>query len=240
VARSTLADANEAHDWRIFADFAQVLIGIARPLYVRRSDRRRSGSEPVCAGFDHHRSVPFAVSVGQVPQGKAAVKMHTLLDLHGNIPTFISITDGKVHDVNILDEICRRPEPSTSWTAATSISSVSSLHAQSAFFVVRTKGERPAPAPLLASGGQEHGRALRSHGHSDCHRLGLGLPGCAAPRQLSSMETGKRLKFLTNNFTLPALTIARSTSSAGRWNCSSNGSSSTCESRPSTAPARTP
>jgi hypothetical protein len=69
VARSTLADANESRDWRIFADFAQVLIA-SRAAVCRRSDGRRSGSEPVCAGFDHHRSVPVAVSVGQVPHAQ--------------------------------------------------------------------------------------------------------------------------------------------------------------------------
>ena len=71
VARSTLADANESRDWRIFADFAQVLIAIARPTVCPRSDGRRSGAEPVCSGFDHHRSVPVAVSVGEVPPAQS-------------------------------------------------------------------------------------------------------------------------------------------------------------------------
>ena len=105
VARSTLGDANEAHDWRIYADFAQVLIGIARPLYVR---------DPI--GVDLSQSLYALDSTtidlclplfpwARFRKHKAAVKMHTLLNLHGNIATFISITDGKVHDVNILDEI---------------------------------------------------------------------------------------------------------------------------------------
>ena len=106
IARSTLADANETHDWRIFADFAQLLIAIARPLYAARSDRRRSGCTvstrwtppPSTCVFRCFRGLSFG-------KHKAAVKMHTLLDLRGNIPTFIRITDGKVHDVNILDEI---------------------------------------------------------------------------------------------------------------------------------------
>jgi transposase len=125
VARSTLADANETHDWRIFADFAQHLIGIARPLHVE---------DPIGVDLDQtlyaldSTTIDLCLSLfpwARFRKHKAAVKMHTLLDLHGNIPTFISITDGKVHDVNILDEICRRPERSTSWTAATWISSVS-------------------------------------------------------------------------------------------------------------------
>ena len=68
VARSTLADANESRDWRIYADFAQTLIATARRLYARDPAGRRSGPEPVCAGFDHHRSVPFGLPMGQVSQ----------------------------------------------------------------------------------------------------------------------------------------------------------------------------
>jgi hypothetical protein len=125
VARSTLADANDAHDWRIYADFAQVLIGIARPLYA---------SDPIGVELDQSLYVPDSTTIdlclslfpwAKFRKHKAAVKMHTLLDLHGNIPTFISITDGKVHDVNILDEILPEAGRFTSWTAATSTSSVS-------------------------------------------------------------------------------------------------------------------
>jgi hypothetical protein len=104
-ARSTLADANELRDWRIYADFAQVLIGIARPLYV---------DDPI--GVDLNQglyaldSTTIDLCLALFPwasfrRHKAAVKMHTLLDLHGNIPTFIRITSGKAHDVNILDDI---------------------------------------------------------------------------------------------------------------------------------------
>ena len=105
VARSTLADANESRDWRIFADFAQVLIGIARPLHAGDAmgvDLDRSLYALDSTTIDLCLSLfPWAA----FRKHKAAVKMHTLLDLHGNIPTFIRITDGKVHDVNILDEI---------------------------------------------------------------------------------------------------------------------------------------
>ena len=105
MARSTLADANDAHDWRIYADFAQVLIGIARPLYA---------SDPIGVDLDQSlyaldsTTIDLCLSLfpwAKFRKYKAAVKMHTLLDLRGNIPTFIRITDGKVHDVNILDEI---------------------------------------------------------------------------------------------------------------------------------------
>jgi hypothetical protein len=105
VSRSTLADANDAHDWRIYADFALVLIRIARPLY---------GSDPMGVDLDQSlyaldsTTIDLCLSLfpwAKFRKHKGAVKMHTLLDLHGNIPTFIRITDGKVHDVNILDEI---------------------------------------------------------------------------------------------------------------------------------------
>src|ERR1700676_3517540 len=105
VARSTLADANESRDWRIYADFAQVLIGIARPLYLQ---------DPIGVDLDQtlyplaSTTIDLCLSLfpwAKFRKQKAAVKMHTLLDLHGNIPTFIRITDGKVHDVYILDEI---------------------------------------------------------------------------------------------------------------------------------------
>ena len=104
VARSTLADANESRDWRIYADFAQILIAIARPLYVH---------DPIGVDLDQSlyaldsTTIDLCLSLfpwAKFRKHKAAVKMHTLLDLHGNIPTFIRITDGKVHDVNILDE----------------------------------------------------------------------------------------------------------------------------------------
>ena len=100
VARSTLADANENRDWRIFADFAQVLIGIARPLYAQ---------DPIGVELDQSlyaldsTTIDLCLSLfpwAKFRKHKGAVKMHTLLDLHGNIPTFIGITDGKVHDVN--------------------------------------------------------------------------------------------------------------------------------------------
>ena len=105
VARNTLANANAVRDWRIYADFAQSLIGIARPLYV---------DEPF--GVDLKESV-YALDTTTIDlclsvfpwapfrSTKAAVKLHTLLDLRGNIPTFIHISDGKMHEVNILDQI---------------------------------------------------------------------------------------------------------------------------------------
>src|ERR1035437_10084724 len=140
VARTNLAAANEPHDWRIFADFAQVFIGIARPLYVH---------DPI--GVDLAQSlyaldsttIDLCLSLfpwAKFRRHKAAVKMHTLLDLHGNIPTFISITNGKVHDVNILDEIM--PEAGAFYVMDRAYIDFQRLFVftlSSAFFVVRTK-----------------------------------------------------------------------------------------------------
>src|SRR6266700_2100644 len=105
VARSTLADANESRDWRTFADFAQVLIAIARPLYA--DDAIGVDLDASLYAFDS-TTIDLCLSLfpwAKFRKHKGAVKMHTLLDLRGNIPTFIGITDGKMHDVNILDEI---------------------------------------------------------------------------------------------------------------------------------------
>ena len=105
VARSTLADANESRDWRIYADFAQTLLAIARPLYAR--DAMGVDLDESLYALD---STTIDLCLALFPwarfrRHKAAVKMHTLLDLRGNIPAFVHITDGKVHDVNVLDQI---------------------------------------------------------------------------------------------------------------------------------------
>lgn len=140
VARSTLGDANETHDWRIYADFAQVLIGIARPLHAR---------DPIGVDLAHSlyaldsTTIDLCLSLfpwAKFRKHKAAIKMHTLLDLHGNIPTFISITDGKVHDVNILDEIM--PEAGAFYVMDRGYVDFERLYIftlSAAFFVVRTK-----------------------------------------------------------------------------------------------------
>ena len=103
VSRSTLADANDSHDWRIFADFAQVLIHLARPLYL---------TDPIGVELDQglyaldSTTIDLCLSLfpwAHFRKHKAAIKMHTLIDVHGPIPLFVWISDGKMHDVNILD-----------------------------------------------------------------------------------------------------------------------------------------
>ena len=152
VARSTLADANESRDWRIFADFAQRLITTARRLYA---------SEPMGVDLDQSlyaldsTTIDLCLSLfpwAKFRTHKAAVKMHTLLDLRGNIPTFIRITDGKVHDVNILDEIM--PEPGAFYVmdrGYIDFQRLFTLTLSSAFFRGAHQVERVAPAALLTS-----------------------------------------------------------------------------------------
>ena len=210
VARSTLADANESHDWRIFADFAQVLIRIARPLYAH---------DPIGVDLDHSlyaldsTTIDLCLSLfpwARFRQHKAAVKMHTLLDLHGNIPTFLRISHGKLHDVNILDEIV--PEAGAFYVMDRGYIDFERLFLFplcAAFFVVRTKGnvllQRRYSRPVDKSTGlrSDHTVILTEIHSAQAYPDPL--------RRITYFDavTNRRLKFLTNNFLLPALTIAQ-------------------------------
>ena len=210
LSRSTLADANESRDWRIYADFAQVLIRIARPLYAH---------DPL--GVDLNQSL-YALDSTTIDlcltlfqwanfrRHKAAVKMHTLLDLHGNIPTFIRITDGKTHDVNILDELL--PEPGSFYVMDRAYVDFERLFVFtlcSSFFVVRTKKNvflqrRYSHAVDKSTGVRSDQTVILTAGKS-----AKAYPDPLRRVSYFDVATRKRLKFLTNNFTLPALTIAR-------------------------------
>jgi len=210
VARSTLADANESRDWRIYADFAQVLIAIARPLYAR---------DPIGIDLDQSlyaldsTTIDLCLSLfpwAKFRKHKAAVKMHTLLDLHGNIPTFIRITDGQVHDVNLLDEIM--PEPGAFYVMDRGYIDFQRLFVftlSAAFFVVRTKSN------VLLQRRYSHAVDKSTGIRSDQTVILTSFESASAyPDALRRVsyfdaETNKRLKFLTNNFALPALTIAQ-------------------------------
>jgi hypothetical protein len=210
VARTTLADANECHDWRIYADFAQVLIGIARPL---------DAGDPIGVDLAHSLyaldSTTIDLCLALFPwakfrKHKGAVKMHTLLDLHGNIPTFISITDGKVHDVNVLDEIW--PEAGAFYVMDRGYVDFERLYRftlSSAFFVVRTKSnvllQRRYSHPVDKTTGvrSDHTVILTAIDSAKAY------PDALRRVSYLDVETRKRFKFLTNNFVLPALTIAK-------------------------------
>src|SRR5450432_1336500 len=209
VSRSTLADANDSHDWRIFADFAQVLIHLARPLYL---------ADPVGVELDQglyaldSTTIDLCLSLfpwARFRENKGAVKMHTLLDLHGNIPTFISITSGKVHDVNILDELL--PEAGAFYVMDRGYVDFERLYVftlSAAYFVVRTKSN------VLVQRRHSHSVDKTTGVRSDHTVILTAINSVKAyPDQLRrvsylDVNTRKRFKFLTNNFTLPALTIA--------------------------------
>jgi hypothetical protein len=210
VPRSTLADANETHDWRIFADFAQHLIGIARPLHAQ---------DPIGLELDHtlyaldSTTIDLCLSLfpwAKFRQQKAAVKMHTLLDLRGSIPTFIRITDGKVHDVNILDEIF--PEAGAFYVMDRGYIDFERLYVftlSAAFFVVRTKEnvllERRYSHPVDKSTGVRSDQTVILTAIESAKAY----PETLRRVSFYDAENDKRLKFLTNNFVLPALTIAK-------------------------------
>src|SRR5450631_2937468 len=210
VSRSTLADANESHDWRIFADFAQVLIRIARPLYAH--DEIGVDLDQSLYALDS-TTIDLCLSLfpwAKFRQRKAAVKMHTLLDLHGNIPTFIRVTSGDVHDVNILDEIM--PEAGAFYVMDRGYIDFQRLFVftlSSAFFVVRTKSN------VLLQRRYSHAVDKSTGVRSDQTVILTSFESASvypdALRRVSYFDvvTNKRLKFLTNNFALPALTIAQ-------------------------------
>jgi len=209
VFRSTLADANEKRDWRIYSDFAQILIHKARKLYAGE-DFGLELEETVYA-LDAS-TIDLCLSVfpwARFRKSKGAVKLHTLLDLRGNIPSFISITDGKVHDVNILDELI--PEAGAIYLmdrAYLDFERLYTMHQCSAFFVTRTKSNtairRIYSNPIDKSTGLRCDQTVALTGFYSKK---------AYPEKLRLVkffdaETGKRLSFLTNHFSLPALTIA--------------------------------
>ena len=210
VSRSTLADANESHDWRIWADLAQVLIGIARPLYA--GDSIDVDLNDTVYALDS-TTIDLCLSLfpwARFRAHKAAVKLHTLLDLRGSIPTFIYISNGKVSDVKVLDEIL--PEAGSFYVMDRGYLDFERLYVfvlASAFFVTRTKKNvqfrrRRSLAVVPGTGVlSDHVVVLVNY------ESAVAYPDQLRRVRFRDPETGKRLVFLTNNFDLPALTIAK-------------------------------
>ena len=210
VSRATLARANERRHWRIYADFAQVLIHIARPLYA--DEEFGVELDQTVYALDS-TTVDLCLSLfpwARFRARKGAVKLHTLLDLRGSIPVFIRVTDALVHDVNILDEII--PEPGSFYImdrAYLDFARLYTLDQCSAFFVTRARSNfafrRLYSHPVDKSTGLLCDQTIV---------LASFYPRKYYPEKLRRIryvdpETGQRLVFLTNNFTLPALTIAQ-------------------------------
>ncbi len=210
VSRSTLAYANETRDWKIYADFAQVLISIARDLYAE-DDFGVELKETVYA-LDS-TTIDLCLSVfpwARFRKTKAAVKLHTLLDLRGSIPAFISITDGKVHDVNILDEIW--PEAGSFYVMDRGYLDFERLYvlAQAlAFFVTRSKinfgFRRLYSHPIEKETGVQCDQTIVLTGFYSAKDY----PDKMRRIRYFDSEREKDLTFLTNNFALPSLTIAQ-------------------------------
>ncbi len=197
-------------EWRVYADFAQVLIGIAGPLY--NHDPMNVDLDQSLYALDSTTN-DLCLSLflwARFRRHKAAVKMHTLLDLHGNIPTFIRVTDGKVHDVNILDEFL--PEVGAFYVMECGYTDFERLFLFtlcSAFFVVRSKEnvllERRYSRPVNKTTGlrSDHSVILTAIGSAKVY------PDPLRCVTYFDAETNQRLKFLTNNFLLPALTVTQ-------------------------------
>jgi Transposase DDE domain/Domain of unknown function (DUF4372) len=209
VRRSTLADANEVRDWRIYAELAQRLIAQARKLYAKE-DLGLELANTVYA-LDS-TTIDLCLSVfpwAHFRTTKAAVKMHTLLDLRGSIPSFIHVSDGKLADVQALDLLV--PEPGAIYVMDRGYVDFVRLHAMhqaGAFFVTRAKSNMKAHRRYSASTDRTTGIICDQTIALDGHYAKQHYPERLRRIRFRDAETGKMLVFLTNNFDLPALTIA--------------------------------
>jgi Domain of unknown function (DUF4372)/Transposase DDE domain len=209
VSRSTLADANESRDWRIYADFAQLLIDQARKLYLKE-DFGVQLNETVYA-LDSS-TIDLCLSLfplARFRKTKAGIKLHTLLDLRGSIPSFIAITEAKLHDVNILDELV--PEPGAIYVmdrGYLDFERLYALHQAPASFVIRSKSNtdlhRLYSNPVDKDSGVLCDQIVVLGGFYTHQRY----PEKLRRIKFYDAHLDKRLTFLTNQFSLPALTIA--------------------------------
>ena len=208
MARNTLAHANQQRDWRLYADFAHALIRLARPLYAE---------EDLGLELDHtvyaldSSTIDLCLAVfpwAHFRQTKGAVKLHTLLDLQGSIPTFIHVSDGKLHDVNVLDHLL--PEPGAIYVmdrAYLDFQRLFALTLAAAFFVIRNKANiryrRRYSRPVDKSTGLRCDQTIVLTGvHTPSH-----YPQPLRRISYRDPQTQTTFEFLTNHFTLPAHTI---------------------------------
>lgn len=209
VSRSTLADANRAHDWRIWSDFAQVLIARARQLYA--NDSLGIELEQTVYALDS-TTIDLCLSLfpwARFRRKKGAVKLHTLLDVRGSIPTFIHISDGKMHDVGVLDLLLI--ESGAFYVMDRGYVDFARLRRftdNAAFFVTRAKRNldytRRTRRPVDKSTGLRCDQTIRLAGPKSSQLYPATLRRIA----FYDADTDRRFVFLTNNFTLPALSIA--------------------------------
>jgi hypothetical protein len=210
ISRSTIADANENRDWRIYADFAQILISIAKELYAK--DDFGITLETEVYALDS-TTIDLCLSLfpwARFRHTKGAIKLHTLLNLRGNIPEFIHISDGKLHDVNILDILI--PQPGSFYLmdrGYVDFTRLYTLQQASAFFVTRCKRnfqfKRRYSHPVDKSTGLRSDQTIITTGVDTAKDYPIPLRRI----RYCDTETDKSLIFITNNFDLPALTIAK-------------------------------
>jgi hypothetical protein len=209
VSRATLADANERRDWRIFQDFGHVLIRMAQQLYQRESIAVEL-AQPLYA-FDS-TTIDLCLSLfpwAEFRKTKAAVKMHTLIDLRGPIPTWVAITTGKVHDVRMLDQLpVAKDAIYTMDRGYVDFTRLYALHQQGAFFVVRAKDN--LKSRRLYSRPKNKDAGVRSDQIITLvtQKSKKGYPDRLRRISFIDKERDKRLVFLTNNFEIPAETVA--------------------------------
>jgi transposase len=209
ISRSTLADANEKRDWRIYADFAHMLINTARDLYSG-DDFGVELDETVYA-LDSS-TIDLCLSLfpwARFRKAKGAIKLHTLLDLRGSIPSFISITDGKVHDVNVLDELI--PEPGSIYVmdrAYLDFERLYLLNQCMAFFVIRSKintqMRRLYSHKIDKSTGLRCDQTIVLTGTKSAKNY----PDKLRRVKFFDNQKGRSFSFLSNNFIVPALVVA--------------------------------
>ena len=209
ISRNTLANANATRPWQIYAEFAQHLIGMARPLYV--DEPLGIDLDATVYAFDA-TTIDLCLSVypwAPFRRAKAAIKLHTLLDLRGSIPSFIHITDGKTHEVNVMDDLLIEPGAFYLMDRGyLDFSRLFVIHQAQAFFVTRaksnTKFKRRYSHPVD-----------RSSTQVICDQTGVltvfyssqGYPATLR-RVVVKDDAGKRITFLTNNFALKPELIA--------------------------------
>ena len=214
VKRATLADANETRDWRIYRDFAQSLIQIARPLYAH--SELALELDATAYAFDA-TTIDLCLSLfpwAQFRKHKSAIKLHTLLEIHSAIPVFIAITSGAVHEVNLLDEL--EPEPGSYIIMDRGFLDFQRLYRLQtalAFFVIRSKSNlqfrRRYSHPHNRATGVRSEQTIILTGPKTATLYPLALRRV----HYYSAETDQRLVLLTNNFSIPSLTVA----SLYRW-----------------------
>jgi hypothetical protein len=209
VSRSTLADANEHRDWRIYAEFALMLIAEARPLY--HDDTAPLDLDQIVYALDS-TTIDLALSLfpwATFRTTKAAVKVHTLLDLRGALPTFLTITDGKVSDVTILDTLPLEPGAIYVMDRGyIDFARLARIHQYHATFVIRAKGNlafrRQYSRPVDKTTGLRCDQTIRLTGVKTAPKY----PDALRRIKYVDLSTRKTFVFLTNNFELSALTIA--------------------------------